>query len=74
MGSRRFRRRRSCNFCSDDVNVVDYKDVDTLRRYITEHGRIRPRRQTGTCARHQRSLAQAVKRARHLAMLPFVRE
>jgi small subunit ribosomal protein S18 len=53
---------------------VDYKDTDTLRRYITEHGRIRPRRQTGTCARHQRSLARAIKRARHLALLPFVRE
>jgi small subunit ribosomal protein S18 len=58
----------------DKIDEVDYKDVDTLRRYVTEHGRIRPRRQTGTCARHQRSLATAVKRARHLALLPFVAE
>lgn len=70
----RFRRRRICSFCVDKVDEVDYKDVDTLRRYVTEHGRIRPRRQTGTCARHQRSLATAVKRARHLALLPFVAE
>jgi small subunit ribosomal protein S18 len=53
---------------------VDYKQFDMLRRYVTEHGRIKPRRQTGTCARHQRSLATAVKRARHLALLPFVAE
>jgi small subunit ribosomal protein S18 len=71
-GGGRFRRRRICSFCVDKVETVDYKDVDTLRRYVTEHGRIRPRRQTGTCAKHQRSLATAVKRARHLALLPFV--
>ena len=70
----RYRRRRICAFCVDKVDDVDYKDIDTLRRYVTEHGRIRPRRQTGTCARHQRSLAQAVKRARHIALLPFVAE
>lgn len=74
MGRRFRRRRRTCSFCADDVVIVDYKDVDTLRRYVTEHGRIRPRRQTGACARHQRSLAKAIKRARHLAMLPFVSE
>lgn len=51
--------------------VMDYKVVDVLRKFVTEDGRIRPRRQTGTCARHQRRLAHAVKRARHLAMLPF---
>ena len=70
----RYRRRRICNFCLEKVDHIDYKDADTLRRYITEHGRIRPRRQTGTCALHQRALAQAIKRARHLAMLPFVNE
>ncbi|HSM58973.1 MAG TPA: 30S ribosomal protein S18 [Candidatus Sulfomarinibacteraceae bacterium] len=69
-----YRRRRLCAFCADKVVEVDYKDADALRRYITEHGRIRPRRQTGTCARHQRSLAKAIKRARHLALLPFVSE
>ena len=73
-GRGRYRRRRLCAFCVDKVDDVDYKDADMLRRYITEHGRIRPRRQTGTCARHQRSLAQAIKRARHIALLPFVRE
>ena len=70
----RYRRRRICAFCVDKIDDVDYKDADTLRRYITEHGRIRPRRQTGTCARHQRSLANAIKRARHIALLPFVNE
>ena len=73
-GRGRYRRRRLCAFCVDKVDDVDYKDADMLRRYITEHGRIRPRRQTGTCARHQRSLAQAIKRARHIALLPFVQE
>jgi small subunit ribosomal protein S18 len=73
-GRGRYRRRRICAFCADKVDRIDYKDGDALRRYITEHGRIRPRRQTGTCARHQRSLAQAIKRARHLALLPFVSE
>ena len=73
-GRGRYRRRRLCAFCVDKVDDVDYKDADMLRRYITEHGRIRPRRQTGTCARHQRSLARAIKRARHIALLPFVRE
>lgn len=70
---RRFRRRRICAFCVEKKEI-DYKDYDTLRRYVTEHGRIRPRRQTGTCAKHQRLLATAIKRARHLALLPFVAE
>jgi small subunit ribosomal protein S18 len=66
------RQRNICAFCVESVKQIDYKQYDTLRRYLTEHGRIKPRRQTGTCARHQRSLATAVKRARHLALLPFV--
>jgi small subunit ribosomal protein S18 len=66
------RKRRICAFCVEKVNKIDYKQHEVLRRYLTEHGRIRPRRQTGTCAKHQRSLALAVKRARHLALLPFV--
>lgn len=74
MARGRYRRRRLCAFCVDKVEYIDYKDGDSLRRYITEHGRIRPRRQTGTCARHQRSLSKAIKRARHLALLPFVSE
>lgn len=68
------RRRRICAFCVDKVKEVDYKDYESLRRYLNEYGRIRPRRQTGTCAKHQRSLAVAIKRARHLALLPFVVE
>jgi small subunit ribosomal protein S18 len=54
--------------------VIDYKDHEMLKRYVNEFGRIRPRRQTGTCAKHQRALAVAVKRARHIALLPFVAE
>jgi small subunit ribosomal protein S18 len=56
------------------VKYIDYKQQDVLRRYVTEHGRIRPRRQTGTCAKHQRGLARAVKQARHIALLPFVED
>ena len=65
-------RRRICAFCVDKVNTIDYKDTEMLNRYVNEFGRIRPRRQTGTCAKHQRALAVAVKRARHIALLPFV--
>src|SRR5258706_10750403 len=65
------RRNKVCNFCLDKVKEVPYKDVDLLRRYLTDRGKIRPRRQTGTCAKHQRSLAVAVKRAPHLALIPF---
>lgn len=74
-GGGRFRRKRDiCAFCVDGVKDIDYKQHDLLSRYINEYGRIRPRRQTGTCAKHQRALAVAVKRARHLALLPFVNE
>ena len=68
----RGRRRRICQFCVDKVKEIDYKDQDNLSRYVNEYGRLTPRRQTGTCAKHQRSLATAVKRARHIALLPFV--
>lgn len=67
-------RRRICAFCVDHVEFIDYKDRDMLKRYVNEFGRIRPRRQTGTCAKHQRSLAKSIKRARHIALLPFVSE
>lgn len=73
-GGRGRSRRRICAFCVDKVDYIDYKDADNLSRYVNEFGRIRPRRQTGTCAKHQRSLAVAVKRARHIALLPFVAE
>lgn len=73
--STRFRnRKRVCAFCADRVKEIDYKQADMLSRYVSEYGRIKPRRQTGTCAKHQRSLAVAIKRARHLALLPFVAE
>lgn len=65
-------RPKICQFCADKNTVIDYKQVDMLRRFVTEEGKIRPRRQTGTCARHQRALARAIKRARHVALLPFV--
>ncbi len=67
-------RRRQCAFCVDGVKEIDYKNYEMLGRYVNEFGRIRPRRQTGTCAKHQRTLAVAVKRARHIALLPFVAE
>lgn len=65
------RRRRVCPFCADKIERVEYKDSDLLRRFINEEGKIRPRRQTNVCAKHQRSLARAIKRARHIALLPF---
>ncbi|MCS6829164.1 MAG: 30S ribosomal protein S18 [Armatimonadota bacterium] len=71
----RYRRRRKvCGFCVDKVAYIDYKNVARLRRYITDRGKIVARRTSGNCAKHQRQLAQAIKRARHLALLPFVAE
>jgi small subunit ribosomal protein S18 len=67
-------RPKICQFCADKNLKIDYKSVDMLRRFVSEDGKIRPRRQTGTCARHQRELARAIKRARHLAFLPYVGE
>jgi len=73
-GRRYAPRRRVCPFCVDKTQVIDYKDPAKLRRYLSERGKIEPRRRTGTCARHQRALALAIKRARHLALLPFTAE
>jgi small subunit ribosomal protein S18 len=73
-GRRYISRPKICQFCADKNITIDYKQVDILRRFVTEEGKIRPRRQTGTCARHQRALAGAIKRARHLALLPYVAE
>lgn len=70
-GRRRFGRRRVCTFCVDKVKSIDYKDAGKLRRYISDRGRIEARRRSGTCAKHQRWLATALKRARHLALLPY---
>ena len=66
-----FSRRKVCAFCVDKIDIIDYKDGGKLRRYITERGKIEPRRKTGTCARHQRRLTLAIKRARLIALLPF---
>lgn len=73
-GGRMSMRRKFCSFCIDKTKVIPYRDGDLLRRFLTDRGKIRPRRQTGVCARHQRGLAVAVKRARHLALLPFTAE
>jgi len=68
------RKRRGCSFCQDKVSEIDYKDVKKLQRYLTERGKILPRRVTGNCAKHQRALTVAIKRARIIALLPFVSE
>ena len=65
-------RRKPCPYCKDKIEHVDYKDVDGLKRFISEKGKIRSRRITGACRRHQNQIAQAVKRARELALLPYV--
>lgn len=67
-------RKKVCQFCVDHAEEIDYKDVAKLKRYITEKGKILPRRQTGTCAAHQRALTVAIKRAREMALLPYVGE
>lgn len=64
-------RRKVCSFCVDKVDTIDYKDISKLRRFISERAKILPRRVTGTCAHHQRELTVAIKRARHLALLPY---
>lgn len=69
---RRFGRRKVCRFCADKSVVIDYKDPKLLRHFITERGKIVPRRISGNCARHQRELAVAIKRARHIAFLPYL--
>ena len=67
-------RKKVCGFCVDRVGDINYKDVARLRRYVSERAKILPRRITGTCARHQRALTVAIKRARHIALLPYVSE
>ena len=65
-------RRKVCQFCVDKMESIDYKDIPRLKRYLTERGKISPRRASGTCAKHQRQLAIAIKRARIMALLPYV--
>ena len=67
-------KKKVCQFCVDKVTDIDYKDVAKLRRYVSERAKILPRRITGTCAKHQRQLTIAIKRARHIALLPFSAE
>ena len=68
------KRRKVCQFCVDKCEHIDYKDVSRLRRYLSERSKILPRRTTGTCAPHQRELTEAIKRARQIALLPYVTE
>ena len=70
----RRKKRRQCNFCADKIEYIEYKDIAKLRRYITERGKILPRRITGNCANHQRQLTTAIKRARIVALLPYTSE
>jgi len=72
-GAKVFFKKKVCKFCAQKLKI-DYKDADTLRRFITERGKILPRRITGTCAKHQRALALAIKQARSIALLPYVAE
>ena len=66
-----FRRRKVCKFCSEKIDVIDYKDVRMMGEFVAERGKILPRRLTGTCSTHQRALTEAIKRARNIALLPF---
>ena len=70
-GGRRMHRRRVCRFCIDKVDLIDFKDVRLLSNYLPERGKILPRRISGSCATHQRMLAEAIKRARNIALLPY---
>lgn len=69
--ARYFRRRKFCRFTAEDAQEIDYKDIATLKNYITESGKVVPSRITGTCSKYQRQLTRAIKRARHLSLLPY---
>jgi small subunit ribosomal protein S18 len=71
---KRKRKRKGCSFCQNKHSVIDYKDIKKLERYLTDRGKVLPRRVTGNCAKHQRTLTIAIKRARIIALLPFVSE
>lgn len=70
-GGRSFRRRKVCRFCSEKDAIIDYRDASGMKYFISERGKIVPRRISGNCAKHQREMAEAVKRARHIALIPF---
>ena len=67
---RRPKKRRPCTYCADKIHVLDYKEIDRFRRFLTERGKIMPKRNSGICAKHQRMLAQAIKRARYICLIP----
>ena len=69
----RYRKRKVCRLCAEKIDYIDYKDVDLLKTFLSERGKIVARRVTGTCAKHQRQLAKAIKRARCIALLPFTK-
>lgn len=68
------RKKRVCSFCADKINHIDYKDVSKLRKYVSERGKILPRRITSNCAKHQRALTVAIKRSRHIALMAYTQE
>lgn len=74
MKPKKVKKKKVCSFCMDKVEEIDYKDFSRLRKFITERGKILPRRITGNCAKHQRQLTVAIKRARNIALLPFTAE
>ena len=71
---RRKPKRKVCAFCADKIQEIDYKDIAKLRRYVSERGKILPRRITGNCAKHQRALTTAIKRARHVSLMPYTQD
>ena len=71
MQPKKYQRRKFCRFCSEKVEFIDYKNIKILKSYLTERGKILPRRMTGTCAQHQRELSESIKRARSIALLAF---
>ena len=68
------RKKRVCIYCTEKINIIDYKEAPKLRKYISERGKILPRRITGNCAKHQRALTIAIKRARHIALMPYTQD
>ena len=68
------RKKRVCAYCTDKINIIDYKDIGKLRKYVNERGKILPRRVTGNCAKHQRAMTVSIKRARHMALMVYTSE
>lgn len=74
MMKRRIRKKKVCQYCADKIDNIDYKEAEKLKRFVTDRGKILPKRITGTCATHQRELTKAIKRARMVALLPFTQD